>query len=96
MYENNNRNSMDYDNSRIAIYGRSGAYEQKAYGAEVKALYRFDGIELREVKNGSAVKYELLWDNEVLSKYNTLKLAENFFMDFAGVTKKKLAKLTVA
>lgn len=96
MFENNNRNSVEYDNSRITISGKSGAYQQKAYDAEIKILYRFEGIELREVKNNTAVNYELLWDDEVLSRYSTLKMAIKFFIDFAGITKAKLNKFAVA
>ena len=96
MFENNNRNSMEYDNSRITISGKNGAYQQKAYNAEIKILYRFEGIELREVENNTAVNYELLWDDEVLSRYSTLKMAIKFFIDFAGITKAKLNKLAVA
>ena len=72
-----------------------GHYEQKAYNPTVKVICSYEHLILRSVET-STVKYEILWEGEVFNKYPTLKIAESFFMDFAGITKAKFNKLKIA
>ena len=72
-----------------------GAYVGKAYNPTIKTICKANDFELRTVESVS-VKYEILWDGEVLNRYPNLKTAETFFIDFAGITRGKYNKLKAA
>ena len=83
-------NHGEYTDTRKA-HG-DGHYDQKAYNPKIKVVCEYEHILLRTVET-CKVQYEILWEGEVLNKYSTLKIAESFFMDFAGITKSKYSKL---
>ena len=60
--------------------------------AKAPVYLEAEGFTLRTIES-VGVKYEILWDGEVLNRYPNLKTAETFFMDFAGITKAKYKKI---
>ncbi len=69
-----------------------GYYDQKAYNPIIKTVAKAEGFELRTIES-VGIKYEILWDGEVLNRYPNLRTAETFFIDFAGITKAKYNKI---
>ena len=69
-----------------------GYYEQKAYNPTIKVVCAINGYTLRTVKSVD-VKYEILEDGELLNRYPSLKVATQFFVDFAGITNAKFKKI---
>ena len=78
--------------SRAEAHG-DGNYESKAFTATTTTLYNVNGIEMRETV-GSKTYYTIFWDGEQMSKIDNRKDAEQVFIDFAGITKAKLKKLS--
>lgn len=70
----------------------AGAYNQRAYNPVITTIAEAEGFTLRTVES-IGVKYEILWDGEVLNRYPSLRTAETFFIDFAGITKTKYNKI---
>lgn len=68
----------------------AGKYESVAF--VVTTLYSVKGVELRK-EGTNAVRYAIVMDGEVFNKYRTLDEAEEMFIDVAGISKKKLAKI---
>lgn len=83
--------SHDYADSEHAARG-CGYYEQRAYAPKITTIAEAEGFTLRTIKS-VGTKYEILWDGEVLNRYPSLKTAETFFIDFAGITKNKYNKI---
>lgn len=77
--------------TQIEVHG-SGAYEQRPYNPTVTTVCEANGFTLRTIES-VGVKYEILWDGELLNRYPSLRDAETFFIDFAGITKAKYKKL---
>ena len=96
MYENNNRNSAEYDNSRVEVVSSGKKYVGVAYNPTVTIICNTGEFILQTIATSVKTKYEILWDGDVLNTYPSLKIAETFFMDFAGLTKAKYAKLKTA
>ena len=69
-----------------------GYYEQRAYNPTIKVVCAINGYTLRTVKSVD-VKYEILEDGELLNRYPSLKVATQFFVDFAGITNAKFKKI---
>ena len=93
MYENDNKYDYGYNEGTRAR--GCGAYDQKAYNPTIKTVAKINGFELRTIES-VGVKYEILWDDEVLNRYPSLKTAETFFIDFAGISKAKYNKIKAA
>lgn len=97
MYDYNNlyseKNTITCRNNgpEIEVHG-CGYYEQNAYNPIIKTIAKVEGFELRTVES-VGVKYEILWDGEILNRYPSLKTAEAFFIDFTGITKGKYNKI---
>ena len=83
--------SHDYADNDHAACG-CGYYEQRAYAPKITTIAEAEGFTLRTIES-VGTKYEILWDGEVLNRYPSLKTAETFFMDFAGITKAKYKKI---
>ena len=90
-YTENNTIACRNNGTEIEVHG-CGHYEQNAYKPTIKTIAESDGFELRTVEN-VGIKYEILWDGEVLNRYPSLKTAEAFFIDFTGMTKAKYNKI---
>ena len=90
-YTENNTIACRNNGTEIEVHG-SGHYEQNAYKPIIKTIAEAEGFELRTVEN-AGIKYEILWDGEVLNRYPSLKTAEAFFIDFTGITKSKYNKI---
>ena len=82
--------SEDYDPTKRAK--GCGFYQQKAYNPIIKVICEFEHLTLRSVES-SKVQYEILWEGEVLNRFATVKVAESYFIDFAGITKGKYNKM---
>ena len=93
MYENDNKYDYGYNEGTQAR--GCGDYTQKAYNPTIKTVAKINGFELRTIES-IGVKYEILWDDEVLNRYPSLKTAETFFIDFAGISKAKYNKIKAA
>ena len=93
MYENDNKYDYGYNEGTQAR--GCGTYDQKAYNPIIKTVAKINGFELRTIES-VGVKYEILWDDEVLNRYPSLKTAETFFIDFAGISKAKYNKIKAA
>lgn len=97
MYDYNNayseKNTIACRNNgtEIEVHG-CGYYEQNAYNPIIKTIAEAEGFELRTVES-VGIKYEILWDGEILNRYPSLKTAEAFFIDFTGMTKSKYNKI---
>ena len=87
--------SNNGDNGHRACGKNGGEYHSNGYNAVVTPLYRFDDVELRSVENNGAIRYEVLFDNEVYQRFPSLKNATVYFLDFSGLTKGKLKKCEV-
>lgn len=72
-----------------------GYYEQKAYNPTIKVICECNGVTLRTVQSVDT-KFEILMDGVLTNRYPSLKVAEQFFMDFAGIGKAKYKKLAQA
>lgn len=90
-YNENNTIACRNNGAEIEVHG-NGAYEQRAYNPTIKTIAKANAFELRSVES-LGIKYEILWDDEVLNRYPSLKTAETFFIDFAGITKTKYNKI---
>ena len=71
----------------------NGKYESKMAVVNTTTLYSINGIEMRENVGGKTY-YTIFWDGEQMSKIDNRKDAEQVFIDFAGITKAKLKKLS--
>lgn len=80
--------------TEIEVHG-DGHYEQKPYNPIIKNICSIDGVTLRTVQSIDT-KFEILFDGVVMNRYKTLQIAENYFMDFTGITKAKFKKLALA
>lgn len=69
-----------------------GHYDQKAYNPTIKVICEANGFVLRTVKSLD-VKYEILEDGELINRYPSLKIATQFFVDFADITNAKFKKI---
>ena len=86
-------NTLACRNNGIEVEAHGcGHYEQHAYNPTITTIAKANGFELREIAS-IGVKYEILWDDEILNRYPTLKNAETFFIDFAGITRGKYNKI---
>lgn len=83
--------SHDYADNEHSARG-CGAYESKAYAPTITTICEAEGFTLRTVES-VGIRYEILWDGEVLNRYPSLKTAEAFFIDFAGITRGKFNKM---
>lgn len=68
-----------------------GAYVGKAVETITTTICETEGFSLQKVES-MGVKYQIIWDGELLNRYPSLKDAEAFFIDFTGMTKAKYAK----
>ena len=93
MFDNDSK--YDYGYNQGAQARGCGHYEQKAYAPKITVVAKFEGFMLRTVES-IGVKYEIVFDGEVLNRYPNLKTAETFFIDFAGITKAKYNKIKSA
>lgn len=66
-----------------------GLYIHKAYEANIVTLCDYNGIRL-EMVTDSKTRYRLYMDGELTATYDDRKTAENMFVDFADISKKKL------
>ena len=73
-----------------------GVYKQVAYNPEIKEICKVDDLVLRTVKTSVSTKFEILDRGTLINRYPSLKVAESFFIDFAGITKGKYKKLCAA
>lgn len=89
------RDTHDCESDNKHTAKGDGHYEQKAYNPIITIVCSLDGVTLRTVKSVDT-KYEILFDGILMNRYPTLKIAENFFMDFTGITKAKYKKLALA
>ena len=69
-----------------------GTYNQKAYNPTIKVVCEANGVMLRTVKSVD-VKFEVWMDGELINRYPSLKIAQAFFIDFAGISKSKFKKI---
>lgn len=69
-----------------------GHYDQKAYNPTIKVICEANGFVLRTVKSLD-VKYEILEGGELINRYPSLKIATQFFVDFADITNAKFKKI---
>ena len=87
------KNTIACRNNGVEVEAHGcGHYEQKAYNPIIKTVAEAEGFTLRTIES-VGIKYEIVWDGEVLNRYPNLKTAETFFMDFAGITKAKYNKI---
>lgn len=84
------------DNDQRATGATGGAYNGKAYAPTIENLYKHEDTLLRSVENNGVVRYEILFDDEVYSRFPDLKKATVYFLDFTGLTKAKLNKVKCA
>ena len=91
-YYDFNSDGTATQSERAEIRKGCGHYESKAYKPTIKTICEHDGFVLRTVND----KPEILWDGEVVNRYDTIKTAETFFIDFADLTKAKYNKLKKA
>lgn len=68
-----------------------GAYVGKAVETTITTICEAEGFSLQKVES-VGVKYQIIWDGELLNRYPSLKDAEAFFIDFTGMTKAKYTK----
>ena len=89
----NEKNTIACRNNgaEIEVHG-CGKYEQKAYNPIVKVICSINGVTLRTVKSVDT-KVEILVDGELFNRYPSVKVAETFFIDFAGISKAKYKKI---
>ena len=90
-YTENNTIACRNNGTEVEAHG-IGHYEQRAYNPTIKTIAEAEGFTLRSIES-VGVKYEILWDGEILNRYPSLKTAETFFIDFAGITKGKYNKI---
>jgi len=90
-YNENNTIACRNNGTEVEAHG-IGHYEQRAYNPIIKTIAEAEGFTLRTIES-VGTKYEILWDGEVLNRYPSLKTAEAFFIDFAGITKAKYNKI---
>ena len=90
-YTENNTIACRNNGTEVEAHG-IGHYEQHAYNPIITTLCEANGFELRTIES-VGIKYEILWDGEILNRYPNLKTAETFFIDFVGITKGKYNKL---
>ena len=91
LYNENNTIACRNNGTEVEAHG-IGHYEQHAYNPIIKTIAEAEGFILRSIES-VGVKYEILWDGEILNRYPSLKTAETFFIDFAGITKGKYNKI---
>jgi hypothetical protein len=78
--------------TEIEARGRNnGAYVGKAVETTTTTICEAEGFSLQKVES-VGVKYQIIWDGELLNRYPSLKDADAFFIDFTGMTKAKYAK----
>ena len=70
----------------------NGAYVGKAVETTITTICEAEGFSLQKVES-MGVKYQIIWDGELLNRYPSLKDAEAYFIDFTGMTKAKYAKV---
>lgn len=87
------RTNADYDNSRQEVHGNGAKYVGIAYNPVESIICSTGEFILRSISTSIKTKYQILWDGEVINDYPTLKIAETFFIDFAGLTKAKYNKM---
>ena len=66
-----------------------GSYTSRAYSGEIVTLCEWNGVTLTQVTD-SKTRYRLYMDGELTATYDDRKTAENMFVDFADISKKKL------
>ena len=93
-YTENNTIACRNNGAEVEAHG-IGHYEQHAYNPTIKTIAKVEGFTLRSIERED-VKYEILWDDEILNRYPNLKTAETFFIDFTGLTKSKYNKIKSA
>lgn len=72
-------------------------YKNKPVVTKNIKIYAHDGVEMREVVKPTLTYYTVNWDDgTVISKCDTAKEATAMFLDFAGITKRKLEECRVA
>ena len=86
----------DYSEKRDVCNRSCGEYKQVAYAPEIKVVCKVDDLVLRTVKTSISTKFEILDNGSLINRYPTLRVAETFFVDFAGITKAKYKKLCAA
>jgi len=84
----------DFEDSRSTVKGL-GTYKSNGYTAVKKSLYKTEDMELRSVCDSNGVRYEVLMDDEVYQRFPSLKKATVYFLDFSGLTAKKMEKYKV-
>lgn len=85
-----NENGKGFAQEERNCVNGSGKYESVAF--VVTTLYSVKGVELRK-EGTNVVRYALMMDGELFNKFDTLDEAEEMFIDVAGISKKKLAKI---
>ncbi len=85
----------DCENRKGHTAKGAGYYEQKAYNPTVTVVCEFGDMLLRIVK-AYDTKYEILCEGELFNRYSTFKIAQQYFMDFTGLTPAKYKKLAKA
>lgn len=94
---NNMSDNYDYGYSEgNGLRAKScGHYEQKPYNPIITNVCEFGDMLLRIVK-AYDTKYEILCEGELFNRYSTFKIAEQYFMDFTGLTPAKYKKIAKA
>ena len=78
--------------NKIEVVGKnSAAYKGKAVETTTTTICEAEGFSLQKVES-VGVRYQIVWDGELLNRYPSLKDAEAFFIDFTGMTKAKYNK----
>lgn len=71
----------------------NGMYVGKAYAGTTTTLYNVNGVEMRETVD-IRTTYKIYLDGEYMNSFSDRKVAETMFIDFAGITKAALKRLT--
>lgn len=87
---------FNYNEDNNLRINSCGAYKQVAYNPEIKIFCEVNNCILRMVKTSIKTKFEILINGELINSYPSEKIAIDFFVDFAEITKGKYKKLRTA